>query len=213
MLETDRKAFGELIAAVYAYHRTAVSPAVIQIYWNGCERWTLEQVKHAINVLTQDPEAGKWIPKIGDITRVLEGTSTQRAAIAWGRVHRAISAVGAYRDVDFGDPAVHAAIQDVGGWPKLCRAEPRELGFMQHRFGEAYRAYRERGAPSAPLSLMGDRSSDAEYAKRGLPAPPAIVVDAHGEAWDPLNRQRMLAAPPEVRQLASSQHLLEGTTS
>jgi hypothetical protein len=196
MLDTDRKDFAELIAAVYAYHRTQVSPAVIAMYWNGCQRWTLEQVRHAIDVLTQDPEAGKWIPKIGDITRVLEGTSTQRAAIAWGRVHDAMARVGAYQDVDFGDPAIHAAIQDLGGWPKLCRADARELGFMQHRFGEAFRAYSERGAPSAPRALMGDRSPDAEYAKRGLPAPEPV---------------RWTAAPAAL--LPRVQNLLEGTTS
>ena len=197
MQDSDRKAFGELIAAVYAYHRTPVSPAIITMYWRGCQRWSLEQVTHAVDVLTQDPEAGKWVPKIGDIARVLEGTSTDRAALAWGRVHEAMSSVGAYSDVDFGDPAIHAAIQDLGGWPKVCRADMRELGFMQHRFGEAYRAYSTRGAPGAPASLMGDRSPDAEYEKRGLPAPtPALRY-----------------APAAPLQLARAQQLLEGQPS
>jgi hypothetical protein len=178
MLTTDRKEFALLIAGVYAYHRQPCSEALITMYWRGCQRWTIEQVTTAIDRLTVDPEAGRFPPKIADIVRVLEGTATDRAALAWGKVLEAMSAVGAYRDVVFDDPAIHAAVQDLGGWPKLCRTEQRELGFVQHRFCEAHRAYTGRGAFDFPRQLTGDRSPDFEYEKKGLKPPaPALVGD------------------------------------
>lgn len=178
MQEFERKEFAELIAGVYAYHRTQVSPAVIGMYWRGCQRWSLEQVRKAIDELTMDAEAGKFVPKIGDLTRVLEGTRTDRAQLAWGRLLEAAASVGAYTDVAFDDPAIHATVEDLGGWVKVCRSETKDLGYLQHRFCESYRAYVGRGQFGYPAVLGGDRSPDAMYAKRGLPVPrPRLIGD------------------------------------
>lgn len=179
MQESDSQAFALLIAGVYAYHRQPCSDALIGMYWRGCQHWDLEQVRRAVDSLTRDPEAGKFPPKIGDITRMLEGTQSDRAALAWGKALEAMGSVGAYTDVVFDDPAIHAAIEDLGGWPKVCRTEARELGYMQHRFCESHRAYTGRGAFPYPRRLMGDRSPDSEYEKKGLRLPaPALIGDA-----------------------------------
>ena len=87
-----------------------------------------------------------------------------------------MSAVGAYTDVVFDDPAIHAAAEDMGGWPKMCRTETKELGHLQHRFMQSYRAYTERGQFDFPKRLGGDRSPDSEYEKAGLKLPrPALI--------------------------------------
>jgi len=176
MQASDRKAFALLIAGIYAYHRQPCSDALISMYWRGCQRWEYDQIAQAIDRLTYDAEAGKFPPKIGDLTRILEGTATDRAALAWGKVHEAMGAVGAYQDVAFDDPAIHAVIEDLGGWPKLCRTDLKELGFVQHRFTEAHRAYTGRGTFAYPRRLMGDRTPDSEYQKKGLPPPLPVLV-------------------------------------
>lgn len=176
MQESDKKAFAELIAGVYAYHRTPVSPAIISVYWRGCQRWTMEQVTKAIDSLTQDAEAGKFVPKIGDVTRVLEGTHTDRSMLAWGKTLEAMSAVGAYQDVVFDDPAIHAVIEDLGGWPKVCRTEMKDLGYVQHRFCEGHRAYTGRGEFEYPRRLGGARDADEHYKKVGLKPPVPMLV-------------------------------------
>lgn len=178
MQASDKKDFALLIAGVYAYHRQPCSDALIAMYWRGCQRWNFEQVQSAIDRLTHDAEAGKFPPKIGDITRVLEGTHTDRAQVAWGKTLQAMSGVGAYTDVVFDDPAIHAVVEDLGGWPKLCRTDTKDLGYMQHRFCESHRAYTGRGRFEFPRRLAGDLSPDHEYERKGLPAPkPAIVGD------------------------------------
>lgn len=176
MLASDKKDFALLIAGVYAYHRQPCSDALIGMYWRGCQRWDIAQVQRAVDQLTRDPEAGKYPPKIGDLTRALEGTHTDRAQIAWGKALEAMGSVGAYTDVVFDDPAIHACIEDLGGWPKVCRTETKELSYLQHRFCESHKAYTGRGSFDYPRRLMGDRSPDAEFEKKDLPPPKHALI-------------------------------------
>jgi hypothetical protein len=176
MQPTDAQPFALLIAGVFAYHRQPCSDALVGMYWRGCQHWSLEQVQSAVDSLTRDAEAGKFPPKLGDLTRMLDGTHTDRAQLAWGKALEAMASVGAYTDVVFDDPAIHACIEDLGGWPKVCRTETKELGYLQHRFCESHRAYTGRGKFDYPRRLTGDRSPDHEYEKKGLQLPkPALI--------------------------------------
>ena len=138
----------------------------------------MEEVRRAINALTLDAEAGRFPPKLGDMARVLEGTTTDRSMIAWGKVLEAMSSVGAYQDVLFDDAAIHAAVLDAGGWPKLCRTEQRELGYVQTAFCKAHKAYTGRGTFDYPRLLSGEGGPDQRqrYKARGLPPPVPVMV-------------------------------------
>ena len=96
--------------------------------------------------------------------------------LAWGKVCEAMGSVGAYKDVLFDDLVIHAVVEDLGGWPKMCRGETKELSYLQHRFTESYRAYAGKGQFPFQRVLMGDRSSDAQFAMQGLPPPQPVVV-------------------------------------
>ncbi len=176
MTENDRPAFLALMKGIHALHRQPLSDPLLLIYWNACAEFTIEQVTHACNVLTRDAERGKFIPKPGDITFVIEGTSTDRAMIAWGKVLEGMQSVGAYRDVVFDDAAIHAAVLDMGGWPKMCRGDMKDISYLQTAFTKAHKAYTGRGTFDYPRSLPGDRSPDSEYIKAGLPVPEPVLI-------------------------------------
>lgn len=176
MQPNDRAAFSLLFADVMAYYRQDVSDFTRSLFWNALEGFTFEQVSKAFQRHATDAEHGQFAPKVADLVRILQGTHTDRAALAWGKVLEAASRVGAYTDVVFDDPAIHAAIEDLGGWPKVCRTETKELGYLQHRFCQSHLAYTGRGEFAYQRRLTGDRSSDDVYAKRGLPPPkPALI--------------------------------------
>lgn len=178
MKQTDFPEFSKLLTDVMAYYRQDASRFTLGLFWNACQAYKLEQVSKALTAHATDAERGVFPPKVADIVRVLSGTVTDRAALAWGKVLEAMSTVGAYTDVVFDDPAIHAAIEDCGGWPKICRSQMEELSYLQHRFCGSHKAYTGRGTFEYQRRLMGDRSSDHEFAKRGLPPPkPAIVGD------------------------------------
>jgi hypothetical protein len=178
MNPNDEKPLLALVTDVLAYYRQPVSEFTLSVWWSAMQPYTLEQVRKALTAHATNPDGGQFAPKVADVVRILDGTHTDRAVIAWGKLHEAMSAVGAYQDVVFDDPAIHAAIDDLGGWPKVCRTETRELSFLQKRFCDAHKAYTNRGKFDYPRRLMGDRSPDDEYTRHGLPAPsPALVGD------------------------------------
>ena len=175
MKPTEKPALVQIVTDVLAYYRQPVSEFTLQVWVQACEPFTLEQVRKAMTVHATDPERGQFAPKVADIVRVLQGTHTDRAALAWGKTLEAMSSVGSYTDV-FDDAAIHAVVEDLGGWPKLCRTETKDLGYVQHRFCESYKAYAGRGKFDYPRRLMGDRSPDYEFEKKGLPPPKAALI-------------------------------------
>jgi hypothetical protein len=178
MRREDYDRFAMVLTATAELYGKTLSAGAITLWWQALERFSLEQVGKALRQHTEDAERGQFMPKPADLIRALEGTATDKAALAWGKVLDATSRVGAYTDVVFDDPAIHAVVADMGGWPKVCRTETSELGYLQHRFCEAYRAYAGRPTFDYPRLLGGDRSPDEMYMRRGLPAPkPAVVGD------------------------------------
>lgn len=178
MTHNDREAFVRLLADAMAFYRQDVSTFAVSVWWAACERFDLAQVRRAFTAHAMNADSGQFAPKPADLIRVLEGTSTDRAAVAWGKALDAAGRVGAYTDVVFDDAAIHAAVEDLGGWPKFCRTEAKDLGYLQLRFCELHKAYTGRGEFDYSRVLPGDRSPDDVYTKRGLPPPrPAVIGD------------------------------------
>lgn len=192
MRDSEKRELLTLVADVLAYYRQDCSEFTLQVWWQACQPFELEQVRKALTAHATDPDRGQFAPKVADVVRQLAGTATDRAALAWGKVMDAIRLVGGYQDVAFDDAAIHAAVQDLGGWPKVCRTDLKDLSYLQHRFTEAHRAYTGgRGRFPYPAVLIGDRSPDGEYAKKGLPMPKPHVIG------DPARAQRVMAGASE----------------
>lgn len=178
MKPAEIQRFADLITDAMGFYGKDVSKFALSVWWQACERFAFEQVSKALTRHAMDPERGQFAPKPADLVRMLAGTATDRAQIAWGKACEAMQRVGAYTDVVFDDPVIHAVIDDLGGWPKICRGELAELSYLQHRFTESYRAYAGREGVEYPRRLIGDRASDDAYLMRGLPPPkPALIGD------------------------------------
>ncbi|AVS68149.1 hypothetical protein C8245_23015 [Paracidovorax avenae] len=176
MRDEDREDFAVMVTATMAYYRQDISDFVLDVWWNACRPFDFEQIKKAINRHIADPEHGKFPIGVADVARLLQGTATDRAAVAWGKCHDAMSRVGAWQNVVFDDPAIHAVIEDLGGWSKLCRMPLPEMGHVQHRFLEAHRAYTRLESFDYPRMLQGAADGAGEYAKYGLKPPKPVIV-------------------------------------
>lgn len=175
MIDSDFGQFSELLAHAHAFYRKDVSEFAIGVWWEACRPFDIKQVRKALTQHCMDPERGRFAPMPSDIVRELQGTHVDRSVAAWGKVLAAISSVGAYRDVDFGDMAVHAAIADIGGWVAICRCTFADLPHFERRFKEAYRVYSKRPevAASTPAVLLGEHS--VINASKGVLAGPGAV--------------------------------------
>lgn len=177
MTDAEKPAFGALLKGALAYWRQEVSEFTLSVWWDGCRRFELEQVSKALSRHAADPERGRFAPLLADVVRELAGTQTDRSLIAWGRVLRAMQTEGAYVSVVFDEPAIHAAIADMGGWQKVCRSEVDELPFLQKRFCESYRAYSARGCVDWPPVLIGEHQQTNQIGSRPV-APPVLIGDS-----------------------------------
>lgn len=178
MNEIDKARFQQHLTGVMSFYRQDASPFALSVWWLACKAFDFEQVSKALTGHAMDPDRGQFAPKPADIVRQLGGTSTDKAAVAWGKAYEAAARVGAYTDVVFDDPVIHATIQDLGGWVKFCRTETEELSYLQHRFTESYRAYTNRPGFGFPRVLSGDRSPDEQFLKIGMKPPkPAAIGD------------------------------------
>lgn len=65
-------------------------------------------------------------------------TAEDRSDVAWRVVRRCISSIGGYESVDFDDPAINAAIRDIGGWVQLCDTPTSDLTWKEKDFKRAY---------------------------------------------------------------------------
>lgn len=179
MRNEDRGQFAELMADVMAFYGKNVSDFSLSVWWQACARWDLEQVRKALTAHAMDSERGSFPPKPSDIVRTLEGTHTDRSLIAWGKVLDATQRVGAYSTVVFDDGAIHAAIEDMGGWPKMCRTSHDELPFVQKRFCDTYRAYAGRPDLRYPAKLQGEHDT-TNAAKGHASVKPTLVGNPEG---------------------------------
>jgi hypothetical protein len=173
---SEKSSFLEVVTEIHGYYRQGVSEFTLDLWWATCKAYELGDVKRAIARHVQDPERGNFPITIADVSRHLVGKVGERAQRAWGQVLDAAARVGAYSDVVFEDPATMAAIEDQGGWPRLCRMPTADLGYIQTAFVKAYQAYAQSGKFNFPRVLHGDRSPDAEYEKRQLPLPKPVLV-------------------------------------
>jgi hypothetical protein len=176
MQPSDRASFAALMTQALAFYRQDVTDFTLDVWWQACQPFDLEQARKALTAHAMDPDRGQFPPKPADLVRQLQGTHGDRALLAWGKVYDAMRGVGAYASVDFGDPAIHAAITDIGGWVALARSAVAELPFWQKRFCDAYRTYTARGdVQTMPQRLIGETEAKNAALGHAAPAPTPLL--------------------------------------
>jgi hypothetical protein len=118
------------------------------------------------------------MPKIADVSKMLGGTSNDRAQTAWAKVDKAVRHVGTYRSVVFDDPIIHRVITEMGGWISIGTKTDNEWPFVAKEFETRYRGYSMRGErPEYQPVLIG--ISDAHNSKEGFKTEqPMLIGDA-----------------------------------
>lgn len=175
MRNEDKPQFAKLMVALGEYYSKEVSDGLIGIYWSGLQHFDLPAVREAMNRHMQNADSGQFMPKIADISKMLSGTTQDRALQAWSKVDRAVRAVGNYRSVVFDDPLVHRVIQEMGGWVKLGTKTEDEWPFVAKEFENRYRGYSARSeTPEYPPVLIG--ISEAQNSQKGFEVEPPTLI-------------------------------------
>lgn len=180
MRDAEKAAFAQLVKDAMAFYRRDVSTFALDVWWQACRPFSLDQVAKALTAHATNPERGQFAPMPADIVRELDGTRSDRSLVAWGKVYDAMARVGSYSSVAFDEVQIHAAIEDMGGWPKLCQTATAELPFVQKRFCETYRAYaaRPESPPHSPVLPGVHATNNARFNR----SEPCILIGDRGRA-------------------------------
>lgn len=170
--------FLEVLTGVHDFYGKELTPFAVQVWMQACKEFDVDQVTKALSAHLMDPERGQFMPKPADIVKQLHGTHGDRSLVAWGKVFGAMGSVGAYKSVVFDDAVIHAVIDDLGGWVKVCRTDNEELPFMQKRFCDTYKAYSGRRDLKYPAQLVGEHDqTNAKFGRQSVNGP-ILIGDA-----------------------------------
>lgn len=175
MLTKDRTRFITLLTGIADYYGKELAITTLGLYWEGLRQYDLEAVERALWAHTQNPDSGQFMPKIADVTKMLQGRTGDQAAIAWSKVDTALRGVGTYADVVFDDSIIHRVLADMGGWVPLGTKTEDDWPFIAKEFMNRYRSYRERGeTPDYQPVMIG--MANAHNGKQGFGTRPPILI-------------------------------------
>ena len=177
-----------------AFGRTP-SPTTFRAYEWGLDGLTPIQIEQAAR---QALRTCRFMPSPSELRELVSGSLADRAEQAWLLVCLAVERLGHRKSVDFGDPAIHAAIRSLGGWEHICTLSADEFDrFLQPRFVRAYIAFCRSGVGGdAGRPLLG--LTDRENSLLGFDQQPAVKVqpllagcwrDRRLEYSDPVERR------------------------
>lgn len=157
MLDSDKKAFSEMLNSIHEFYEKELSIISMDVWWASLSDLTIDEIKLGFNAHTRNTDVGQFMPKPADIRRNCNGRSVDNATGAWSFVEKALRHSGGYYDVVFDDPLIHITIEKMGGWVKLCSTESeKNLVFVAKEFKDVYRAlYGTPAAYEAPPMLNG----------------------------------------------------------
>jgi hypothetical protein len=155
MINSDKPNFASMLTATLEIYNVKVNPMVISIWWKTLERFEFLVVEQAFTAHVTDTDVGHFSPKPASILQNIEGSRETRAMMAWAKVEKAVRRIGAGDTVVFDDEVIHATLDDMGGWIKLCSCELDEMPFRANEFSKRYNALAKHGFSEYPRKLIG----------------------------------------------------------
>ena len=139
MTSQDYDGFKKLLeraATVTFLQRGKDWETLVTVMFEELVQYDLEAIRMAVGAHVRSE---KFFPALADIIRRIEGRPEDRSAVAWALVLKAISRFGHDTSVRFPSPAFHYALDQMGGWAKLCmRLTEDELPFRAKDFARFF---------------------------------------------------------------------------
>ncbi len=177
MQKNDITVFAQLMASIGELYSKKISKPLIEIYWQTLQQFDLNDIQYAFKMHINNPDYGQFFPKPADIVRFIEGCGETKALQAWTKVEKTIRQIGSYKSVAFDDSLIHAVIEDMGGWTKLCMSTAEELAFRANEFQKRYKGFLIKHPGYYPKYLCG--LIEQNNARNGYHCePPTLIGNA-----------------------------------
>ena len=174
MQNHDLIKFTVMLIGVGELYGRAISEMLTDIYWQSLKCFELQDVKRAFEAHIHNPDGGQYFPKPADLVRFIEGSGETKALQAWAKVSKTIVQIGAYQSIVFDDPLIHAVLEDMGGWIKLCATLTKEMPFRANEFQKRYTIFVDKPPERYPKYCCG--FIESVNAKNGYSIKPRLFV-------------------------------------
>ena len=124
MTQDDFEKFEDLLSGVGEIYGKTLSEFALTLWWGALKDYDLTAIRNALSRYVVNPDNGQFMPKPADVVRMIGGTSTDSAMIAWTKVDKAVRQVGTWQDVVFDDPLIHR------GHGRVDRVRQKDRGRM-----------------------------------------------------------------------------------
>jgi hypothetical protein len=161
MKKEDRAQFAKYMLGVLEVYGESATKERIEIYFNVLADYEFSLVKQAIDSHVKNPDNGQFFPKPADLIRALTGTTKNQALIACSKFVKAIIHVGNYQSIVFDDEKIHAVVEGLGGWQKVCGGKLKDQVFLENEFKDRYAHFVVHPPESYPPILIG--AIDAQF--------------------------------------------------
>lgn len=193
MMDDDKGRFLGALNALAAIHRVELSKGELDAWWLFSKDLPLKGFEEACYWFGAH---GKFFPKPAEIRERIKGPAITQASleeeaeVALGKAWEAIHSVGRYRSVVFDDPAIHLAIEALGGWGCFCDGPDNSA--RRRDFCRQYVAQRKRIAFDG---IESTKPRTVLHGEHGTGAPKVIGNPATIKAWqDQANGVRRIGA-------------------
>ncbi len=190
MLSNDISKFTAVMAGVGELYGKPISALLTDIYWQTLKSYEFEDVQKAFQAHIVNPDCGQFFPKPADIVRFIEGSGETKSLQAWAKVEKAIVQIGSYQSVAFDDPLIHAVLEDMGGWVKLCSRNNTQMPFCANEFQKRYMGFVSKRPKRHPKYLLG--VIECENSKNGYPVEAPLLIG------DPIKAEEVLKSGKEA---------------
>lgn len=153
-----------------------LTDGALTIWLSIFKNYSLSKFKTALQRCVCDTsKSGSFMPKPADVLRHLELSKEDQAMFAWDAVRKAIASYGSYESVCFDDKTIHAVVEAMGGWERVCALEANAFPFAEKEFVSRYVLLTNAPKEHMPESLVGKIERDRR-AKGIESIPEAILV-------------------------------------
>lgn len=128
-----------------------MSKEKINIYYLALSNLTMDQLNSAFISMVRN-RVYKNFPQVAEIiqyaTHTTESELDDRIVLAKQMLKNTIVRYGSYGSVEFKDKGIHAVIDALDGWQKMCSMSSDELEkFLTFEFAKIYKAYTRHNYP------------------------------------------------------------------
>ena len=152
-----QQTFLDSISLFEAMYNESYKDEIIKFMWGRFKQYPDDLWSEAIAKITDTfkPTARVPLPSIPDYLAVLETSGDDKAIQAMQQVKKAAGHNGRYESIDFGDMALHTAIEAYGGWIEVAGWGDKEWGFNEKKFLSMYKSFAKIKNLKGPHHLIG----------------------------------------------------------